>query len=253
MRNPRNKILNYTGIFHKIWRGHNKEFVLDNFKDKQQYLQFLCDTKSKEINKHINWFSFCIMGNHVHESGNIITDEIEHSFDKGIFLFGNWMRNAHSKFGMYYNRKYDRQGKVAYDRPKTQEIEDQYGLMRVMFYIECNPVKAGIAKHPTDYKFSSCRFYAFGEVNEFTKHLDIPKWYIELGVTARQRQKKYRKLLDAYMRENGLLKDKAELFDTNFIGRLLWREMRQNIFRESIKSIKSKLSSTNNRAGPKIE
>lgn len=253
MRKPRNKILNYTGIFHKMWRGHNKEFVLDNYKDKYKYLTFLSSAKSKEISKSIKWFSFCIMGNHVHESGKIICDNPEKSFNQGIKIFGNWMRNAHSRYGMYYNKKYERQGKVSYDRPKTQEVEDQHGLMRLMFYMDCNPVMAGIVKHPTEYKYSSCRFYAYGDVNDFTKHLDLPNWYMELGNTARKRQKKYRKLLDAYMRENEMLKDKKELFESIFIGRQLWRETRARIFKEQTKKVKSMLSVNDNRAGPVIE
>ena len=191
------------------------------------------------------------MGNHIHESGKVVCDNDEKkSFDHSIKIFGDWMRNAHSRYGMYYNGKYERQGKVAYDRPQTQEVEDQYGLMRVMFYGDCNPVRAGIVKHPTKYKYSSCRYYAYGDENEFTKYLDVPDWYKELGKTSRQRQKKYRKLLDAYMREKGMLKDREELFDSMFIGRELWREERERILKEQIKRVKEIMSTPENRAGP---
>src|SRR5512145_2926195 len=118
------------------------------------------------------------------------------------------MRNGHSRFGQQYNRRHDRQGKVAYDRPKTKEIDSHEGVLQVMFYGDANPVRAGMVSHPSRYPHSSYRFYAYGEENETTKHLTPPPAYLALGPTPSARQHKYRSLCDAYLRREGLLDDR---------------------------------------------
>ncbi len=148
------------------------------------------------------------------------------------------MRNAHSRFGARYNRKYKRKGKVACERPKTLEIENDAGLMRCMFYSDCNPVRAGLARHPTEYRYSSCRFYAYGERNEFTDFLDVPAWYIALGRTATERQQRYRQLLDAYMRESGLLPDPT-MCRGHFLGSELWKLRRREELSEALRRLDS--------------
>ncbi len=36
-------------------------------------------------------------------------------------------------------------------------------MLQPVFYNDWNPVMAGICQHPADYRFSSYRFYAFGD------------------------------------------------------------------------------------------
>ena len=91
------------------------------------------------------------------------------------------------------------------DRSKTLVVEDQQALMRVMFYIDFNPVRAGLVEDPADWPFSSYRFYAFGEVNEWTQHLTPPDFYLGLGSTPRQRQAAYRRLAHIYFEEGRCL------------------------------------------------
>lgn len=190
-----------------MWRGHNREHVFADERERRAYLKDLCDTLNEQIQRHVEWFSYCLMTNHTHENGRVIRDD-EGDLDAGIDLLGNWMRNAHSRFGQRYNEDHDRQGKVAYDRPKTMQVKDRpEDMQRVMFYGDVNPVRAGLVKHPSQYRYSSYRFYAFGEVDDITKHLTVPDWYLELGKTKEARQKRYRQLCDRYLREEGLLND----------------------------------------------
>ncbi|MBN2494725.1 MAG: hypothetical protein JXR96_09065, partial [Deltaproteobacteria bacterium] len=146
--------------------------------------------------------------------------------------YSDHMRRSHGIFGLMYNRRHDRIGKVAHDRPKTLRVEDDERLKKLMFYIDCNPVRAGITKSPTDIRwkdFSSCRFYCFGEKSAYSDMLTIPEWYKKLGKTARQRQRKYRSMLDRYMVRHGLKRDPA-MSSGHFIGGELWvDEMRKRL------------------------
>lgn len=157
--------------------------------------------------------AYCLMDNHSHE--------LNHYLESSIYL-SDYMRRSHSQFGRVFNDLNNRSGKVAESRPKTPLIEDWEHLMRVHFYIEANPVRAG--KIPLEklknYKYCSYRYYAYGIEDEYTKMLTPPEWYLALGKTARERQKKYRKLFAAYLREQGLIAPPG--FSKDFIGSPFW-------------------------------
>ncbi|MCP4599376.1 MAG: hypothetical protein GY847_02380 [Proteobacteria bacterium] len=208
MRKPRRDSISCTGIIHKMWRGHNREHVLETDLDKNAYLHHLGDTYTDKIKKIVKWHSYCLMGNHSHEGNTITGIDNQRGLKKGIKYLGNWMRNGHSRFGLEYNRQHNRQGKVAYDRPKTVEVKDESSFLKVMFYGDANPVRAGLTAHPSRYRHSSYKFYAYGKCNEHTVNLTPPPAYIALGSTPEQRQKKYRSLCDRYLREEGLINDK---------------------------------------------
>jgi putative transposase len=144
------------------------------------------------------------MGNHAHETGRLCHQS---KMRRCLKALGDWMRNAHSRFGQAYNRRNDRQGKVAYDRPKTKEVDANGGLLQVMFYGDANPVGAGMVSHPSRYPYSSYLYYAYGKKDDISDALTPPPEYLALGRTPDERQKKYRELCDAYLREVGLLVD----------------------------------------------
>jgi len=207
MRKPRFLSIGVTGLFHKIWRGHNREFVLQSNLEKHHYLNALLNTFSDNIKQNVKLHGYCLMGNHSHEVGRTIPDT-ENSLKKAIATLGDWMRNAHSRFGAGYNRRHNRQGKVAYDRPKTSEIENEWEVLKVMFYCDANPVRAGLVSHPSRYRHSSHSFYAYGKKSRYTELLIPPEAYMALGKTAEERRKKYRQLCDWYLRQQGLIQDR---------------------------------------------
>ncbi|MCP4604250.1 MAG: hypothetical protein GY847_27630 [Proteobacteria bacterium] len=207
MRRARRDSIGVTGIVHKMWRGHNREHVLETDVEKAAYLRHLGDTFTDEIKKQVQWYSYCLMGNHTHEGNRILGVNSKFGLKTGIQALGNWMRNGHSRFGAEYNRRHERQGKVAYDRPKTIEVKNEESVLRVMFYGDANPVRAGLVSHPSRYRHSSYRFYAYGEASEHTVHMTPPPAYLALGDTPEKRQKQYRSLCDRYLRVEGLIDD----------------------------------------------
>ena len=121
------------------------------------------------------------------------------------------MPSTHGRFGLNFNKTKGRTGKVANERPKTPLIENNEHCMRVHFYIEANPVRANLCKkeYLKHYKYSTFKFYAYGIRDAYTELLSLPDWYMDLGKTAKQRQKKYIKLFYEYLEE-----DKEILFFT---------------------------------------
>jgi len=208
MRKTRAATLADTGLFHKMWKGHNSETVLKTIDEKCRYLRYLRDEYSDIIASRVKWYSYCVMNNHPHETGSALGDPLAKiSRKEAIGTFGDWMRNAHSRFSTYYNRTHKRSGAVNNGRSKTEPIKSDMAVLNVMFYADANPVRGGIVRHPSKYPWSSCNYYCTGEHNEFTRILTPPPAYLALGKTAAERRSRYRSLLDAYLRRQGLLDD----------------------------------------------
>lgn len=154
--------------------------------------------------------SYCLMDNHVHQ---VL------SYRGTSDAFSRFMRIAHGIFGKKFNFFHKRSGKVANERPKTSVIQDTIHAMRVHFYIEANPIRAGMRKFENLklFQYSSYGFYAFGITDFFSKYLTPPKWYLELGDTAKKRQEKYRSLFKKYLDEGSPI----NLFK-RFLGEVAW-------------------------------
>ncbi len=214
MRIPRSlQLYENHGFVHQYWRCHNREFYLQNNAIKSLYLRCLKEALlSHAKNESVKIHSYTCMDNHFHSTS---------SFNQGSQKFSAFMRQAHSLFGARYNRLHKRSGKVAEGRPKTPLIENSEYQMRVQFYVEANPIRAGKCSHKQlrFNKYSSYRFYAYGIEDEFTKMLSIPDWYTELGANARLRQHRYRRLFKEYLEK---LLDRTEFFQP-FIGTAIWK------------------------------
>jgi putative transposase len=236
MRIPRRLILGPDSVFHLVWRGHNREWVLRTPKEKDAYLRFVMRALAKWKKRPVRLFSFCLMSNHPHLTGQIDPGE------SNIFTLSKIFQSANSLFGRWYNRLHHRSGKVAEDRFKTLRIQDDQSLRRVMCYSDANPVRAGIVKHPREYPWSSYRYYAHGERSPYTGFLSEPGWYHELGRTSTLRQRAYRRLIDFYLRSVGLLRDGA-MTRGHFIGRESFIVTHEIELRQALRLLRASLSS----------
>lgn len=102
--------------------------------------------------------------------------------------------------------------------PRIQTNDRGRHMLTVMRYGDLNPVRAGLARSPKDWPWSSYRHYAFGEANELID--DAPE-YLELGKTAPRRRKAYQALL-ALPRSRDLLVRRREYVLGPFVGSDSW-------------------------------
>jgi REP element-mobilizing transposase RayT len=228
MRVPRAHIIGPGSSFHKIWRAHNREPLLQRHKDKHAYLQALHDDYIKNCSREdfvINVYT--LMPNHGHEHDEIINS---------LKAFSDHMRRAHGKFGLCYNKRHKRLGKVAHDRPKTIRLQDLEAQMYCDLYILANPVRARIIKQPFDIKwkyFSTARYMAYGEKNRYTDMITLPNWYLMLGDTPEKRQRKFRRMMDEYLVEKGM-KRNPKLSSGYFYGKESWLNEMQEKLRDKM-------------------
>ncbi len=64
-----------------------------------------------------------------------------------------------TSYSMYFNKKYERVGHVFQDQFKQVSIDTNRYFLWLASYIHQNPVKAGIAKLPEQYAWSSIAEY----------------------------------------------------------------------------------------------
>lgn len=136
--------LSYTGFYHVMVRGVNKEIIFKDEKDKKCFLRLLSYYKSRE-NCIIH--AYCLMDNHVH----ILIQDMDNKLS-------DFMRNVTSVYAEEFNKKYKRVGHLFQERFKSECVEDDYYLKRLIRYIHRNPEKAGICK-TEEYKWSSYMEY----------------------------------------------------------------------------------------------
>ncbi|MCD7034541.1 transposase [Metabacillus sp. GX 13764] len=134
-----------SGVYHVIFRGANRQEI---FHDDQDCRRFLTTLQKYKIQTDMKIYAWCLMGNHVHL---LVKEENE-----SISLV---MKRLGISYAMYYNWKYRTTGHLFEDRFKSENVEDNRYLLTAARYIHQNPVKAGIASHPAEWKWSSCLGY----------------------------------------------------------------------------------------------
>jgi putative transposase len=134
-----------TGVYHVIVRGANKQEIFHDDFDRIKYLDLLQKYKSES---GFRMYAWCLMGNHVH----LLLKE----GSEDISLV---MKRVGVSYAFYYNFKYNTTGHLFQDRFKSENVENRMYFLTVTRYIHQNPIKAGIASRPQEWKWSSCLGY----------------------------------------------------------------------------------------------
>ncbi|GBF35633.1 transposase [Desulfocucumis palustris] len=134
-----------TGIYHVMSRGINGQEIFNDDKDRLKYLETLYREK---LEKSIEIYGYCLMGNHLH----LLVKEDE----KGL---GAVMKKIGTRYARWYNWKYKRRGYVFQDRYRSECVNDDAYLLTVIRYIHLNPTRAYLVNKPESWKWSSCGAY----------------------------------------------------------------------------------------------
>ena len=93
-------------------------------------------------------YAYCLMSNHIHL---LIKEEKE--------PIEQIMKRIATRFVYWYNVKYQRVGHLFQDRFKSEPVENDAYFMTVIRYIHQNPLKAGLCKDISAYKYSSYNYH----------------------------------------------------------------------------------------------
>ncbi len=218
-RIPRLLVKGEDTVYHIISRTALPGFVLgDSEKD---YLLGLIKDLSGIF--FVEVFGFCIMGNHFHllakmktieeysddevkrmvsffrksESG-VITDGQVPFFKEKFSNLSEFLKQLKQRFSRYYNKLHERRGYFWGDRFKSVIVEKGDTLINCLAYVDLNPIRAGLATKPEDYRWSSMGYHAqtdnknrflstdfglssYGEMSEAEKLIDYREFLYEKG------------------------------------------------------------------------
>jgi putative transposase len=174
---------------HVMIRGNNRAPIFITDEDYRFYLEKLkqaCDKHKCQVHAYV------LMTNHVHL---LITPYTENGISKVMQMVGRY-------YVQYFNYTYERTGTLWEGRYKATLIDSEIYALTCYRYIELNPVRAqDMAKHPSEYPWSSYRYNALGQANT----LIVPhSLYSALGTTNEERQAAYRALFKAHIPESTL-------------------------------------------------
>ncbi len=187
---PRRARLAIAGIpWHIIHRGNNRSACFFARSDYSYYLATLAEQAGKfDCALH----AYVLMTNHVHL---FITPARQES---AALL----MKNLAQRYTQFINRRNERSGTLWEGRFKSCLAQDDAYVLTCYRYIELNPVRAGMVKHPGDYYWSSYGVNGDGKTSSLiTPHED----YLTLGNSREQRLEAYRNSFSAHLTDKELL------------------------------------------------
>ena len=186
---PRRARLSLPGIpWHIIQRGNNRAVC---FYSEDDYLFYLHHLEENAARFGCAVHAYVLMTNHVHL---LLTPEKADSVSP-------LMKHLGQRYVQYVNRTYRRSGTLWEGRFRSCLTQAEDYVLACYRYIELNPVRAGMVRHPRDYRWSSYAANAEGKPSRIIQSHDQ---YLRLGRSEAQRREAYRALFKAHLDEEML-------------------------------------------------
>ena len=181
---PRRARLSIAGVpWHIVQRGNNRAVCFHAEGDYRRYLDDLAE-QAKRFGCTVH--AYVLMTNHVHL---LVTPQ---ETDSASLL----MKHLGQRYVQYINRTYRRSGSLWEGRFRPCLTQSEDYVLACYRYIELNPVRAAMVRHPRDYRWSS--FHANGDGK--TDTLVTPhEQYLGLAREAEARRENYRALFRAHL------------------------------------------------------
>jgi len=144
---------------HLTQRGNNRAPVFLDNSDYQKYLGLLLGSIQRY---HLDILAYCLMKNHLHL---LVVPNTEEGLARGIGL-------TNLSYTQYFNRKYERSGRIWQNRFFSCIVGSDYYLWAVARYIENNPVKSGLVTRADEYRWSSASFHCNGGTDDVVSEND---------------------------------------------------------------------------------
>ena len=214
---------------HIIQRSNNRDPCFFSADDYSRYLQNLGEAAEKyQCAIH----AYVLMTNHVHL---LVTSFKNHGIS-------HMMQDLGRKYVRYINQRYKRTGTLWEGRYKASLVDSGKYLFTCMRYIELNPVRASMVRHPGVYRWSSYACNALGKTDTLvSKHV----LYTQLGGCDSQRQLAYRALFRCHLDKHDVHSIRNALNQELVLGR--------DAFKDKIKLMTNRQTSAAKMGRPRIE
>lgn len=178
---PRQPRLALPGIaLHIVQRGNNRGICFSGDTDYLCYLTYLRKFSQKY---RCDVHAYCLMTNHVHILATPWASDSCTSL----------MRDLGQSYVKYFNRRHNRTGTLWEGRYRSCVVESSSYVLACYRYVELNPLRAGMVRHPSAYAWSS---YAVNAGFNFDPLVTAHPEYLAMAANPSRRYIDYRRLLD---------------------------------------------------------
>lgn len=180
-RHPRVFVPGYP--HHVVQRGHDRNAV---FVEPVDYAYYLANLAEFKVHYDVAVYAWCLMTNHVH----LILCPRKHGG-----AISALMRRVSARQARYVNRLERRSGTLWEGRFKCSVVDTDAYLLACMRYVDLNPVRAGLCRHPGEYRWSSYA-HKVGQSDD-VDWLDPDPVTWEMGADDPSRQRAYARFVMA--------------------------------------------------------
>jgi REP-associated tyrosine transposase len=178
---PRQPRLRIAGMpLHVIQRGNNRGACFVTDADRMVYLAML---KESAALFGCDVHAFVLMTNHVHL---LVTPRMAENVSAA-------MKHSGQQYAQYFNRTHERTGCLWEGRFRSSLVDSDAYLLTCQRYIELNPVRAGMARDPSEYRWSSFAANACGVPCDLLTPHTV---YLALGKETTSRARAYASLFE---------------------------------------------------------
>ena len=134
--------IKYPGAwYHVMNRGRRSEKIFNDDADRESFIKVLQEA-AELWNFRVS--VYCLMSNHYH----LLVQTPDGNLSRG-------MRHINGVYTQRFNRRHKKEGQLFRGRYKAVLVEADSHLLEVMRYIHRNPLRAGLVKSLSDYRWSS--------------------------------------------------------------------------------------------------
>ncbi len=170
---------------HIIQRGNNRQTVFAREADYQFFRDALVEAAGRF---GLAIHGYVLMTNHIHLLASpLYADSI-----------GKTLQSVGRRYVQYFNDTYKRTGTLWEGRYRATVVDSESYLLKLMHYIDMNPVRANMVAHPRAYAWSSFRRYADGDAGANSVWLEPHQQYLALAATDEDRRLAYRQLFKTF-------------------------------------------------------
>ncbi len=199
-----------AGFHHILNRGVNRQVIFNSSKDKDRFLEIVCDVA---LHYDFKIHSYVLMNNHYH----ILLENKRENLSHG-------MRQINSTYAIYYNKKYKRTGHLWQDRFKSWYVFDENYLFTLFKYFEYNPISANLSTKAGEYPYTLLHDILKGKIRECMKDSFILTWYdntskllgsLDINMTEKELEKieSFQKQANSYKTKPNKIKQNLKLDD----------------------------------------
>jgi putative transposase len=161
---PRRLRVVLTGVPHHITqRGNNRQAVFFSDEDHRTYLRLLRDRSARY---GLRILGYCLMPNHVHVIAVPVRPE----------SLARALGQTHAQYALALNSSEARTGHLWQNRFFSCPLAGSH-LLAALRYVELNPVRAGLVPAAWDWRWSSARAHASGNIPDLLLDAGASEWF----------------------------------------------------------------------------